>query len=183
MYTSPVFGGFRVQVGTGQKDNVGEANEASIWYSGKLAGDLQAAIGWSEVKNAGALAGCTTCDNRLTMGGSCRGSTLPASTSPPSTPRGSSTACRAAAMRSTTSLKVGYKFGPHAIACSMAAWRRSGRGRRRGDGAFNIAYVWNPIRWAELYASYTLCMLDRTRAGIGDANDITVVTVGTRIRF
>ena len=148
MYTSPVFGGFRVQVGTGQKDNVGEANEASIWYSGKLAGDLQAAIGWSEVKNAGALAGCTTCDNRLTMGGSVSwlhtsgfNITAQYTTRELDSVPGGRDALHYA-------LKVGYKFGPHAIA---ALWQHGEDQAAAGDeaDAFNIAYVWNPIRWAE----------------------------------
>ena len=179
MYTTPVFGGFRVQVGTGQKDNTGEANEASLWYSGKLAGDLQAAIGWSEVKNAGI---CATCDNRLTMGGSVSwlhtsGLNLTAQYTTrelDSVPGG----------RDATSMafKVGYKFGPHAIA---ALWQHGEDQAADGDKAdgFNIAYVWNPIRWAEFYTSYTLWQLDHSRPGVGDANDITVFTLGSRIRF
>src|SRR5919109_5192778 len=68
MYTTPVFGGFRAQVGTGQKDDDGEAIEASVWFSGRLAREFQAALGWSKVKPAGVS--CATCDDRETFGGS-----------------------------------------------------------------------------------------------------------------
>ena len=40
--------------------------------------------------------------------------------------------------------------------------------------------MWNPIRWAEIYAGYRIYQLART--GV-DVEDITVGQIGTRIRF
>jgi len=175
MYTTPTFGGFRVQAGYGQKDNTGEATEVSVWYSGKLAGELQAAIGYSTVN-----LGTATTDDRVTMGGSV--SWLHTS------------GLNLTAQYTTRELdgvvggrdadhmffKVGYKFGVHAIS---VAWEQTKDQAAADDKAtgMSIGYVWNPIRWAEFYAAYHLFSLDRT--GVSDVNDITVGVVGTRIRF
>jgi predicted porin len=174
MYTTPVFGGFRAQVGMGQKDNTGEAVEASLWFSGKLAGELQAAIGWSNVNN-----GTATTDDRMTMGGSV--SWLHTS------------GFNVTAQYTTRELdgvvggrdadhmmlKLGYKFGTHAIS---AAWAMGNDQAAAGDEAtvYSLGYVWNPIRWAEFYGGVHLFQLDRTAVS---ADDIMIVAIGTRIRF
>jgi hypothetical protein len=174
MYTTPVFGGFRFQVGTGQKGD--QVNEASLWYSGKLAGELQAAIGWSEEKAT--VAGV---DNNETMGGSI------------SWLHTSGFNITAAYTQADLSVapsreakhfygKVGYKFGQHAI--SLAYFQGEDQAAAGDEAtAYTIGYVWNPIRWAEIYANAILYQLDHTRAGVGSANDITVFAIGSRIRF
>ena len=173
MYTTPTFGGFRAQVGTGQKSDTGEVNEASLWFSGKFAGDLQAAIGWSEEKTGGAGV-----KNNETVGGSV--SWLSAAGF-------NVTAAYTQADLSVTPArkakhwygKVGYKFGAHAI--SFAYFQGDDQNAADDEAkAYTVGYVWNPIRWAEIYANYILYTLDRT--GV-DVNDITVATIGTRIRF
>jgi predicted porin len=178
MYTTPVFGGFRAQAGYGQKDNTGEAVEASTWYSGKLAGELQAALGYSEVKSGGTPA-CPTCDNRLTVGGSVSwlhtsgfNITGAYTTRELDTVPGGRDADH-------TFVKVGWKFGQHAIS---AAYELVNDLQAAGDEftVMSVGYVWNPIRWAEFYAGYHLMSLDRPNVDVGD---ITVVAIGTRIRF
>lgn len=172
-YVTPVFGGFRAQIGTGQKSTAGEVNEASIWYSGKLAGDIAAAVGWSEEKTGG-----LGVDHNETIGGSVSwlhtsGLSLTFSYTEQtfsSTPA-----------RDGTHMwgKVGYKFGQHAISASYGQTEDQ---QLQGDEGkvFGAGYVWNPIRWAEFYASYHLFQLDRTGVNV---EDITVLGIGTRIRF
>jgi predicted porin len=170
MYTTPVFGGLRAQVGFGQRTSAGEAVEASLWYSAKLAGDLQAAIGWSKVNLAPTA--------RETIGGSISwlhtsGLNLTASYT--------TRDLDVAPARDAThwSAKVGWKFGPHAVSFIYALGEDQGVAGDEAAG-YAVAYVWNPIRWAELYVNYILYTLDRPAAS---ANDVTVATVGTRIRF
>jgi hypothetical protein len=40
--------------------------------------------------------------------------------------------------------------------------------------------VWNPVRWLELYAAYKIHQMDRTA---GSLEDVTIGTIGTRVRF
>jgi hypothetical protein len=176
MYTTPVFGGFRAQAGFGQKSATGEATEASLWYSGKLAGELQAALGYAKVSAATAGA-----SDKETIGGSIAWlhtsginlaynyTTVDVSVTPP-------TASRDATY---SFYKVGYKFGQHAISLAYAVGEDQ---QAAGDEATGIAfgYVFTPIRWAEIYAGYIMYELDRP--GVA-ANDITTAQVGTRIRF
>ena len=49
--------------------------------------------------------------------------------------------------------------------------------KAKGTG---IGYVFSPVRWADIYATYMIFKLDRTGA---DLNDVTVAAVGSRIRF
>ena len=176
MYTTPTFGGFRAQAGVGQKDNTGEATEASLWYAGKLMGDFQAAIGWSSVNlNLGPGA-----EDRETIGGSA--SWLHASglnLTVWHTQAKGIDAADADRKGKFTGVKVGYKFGQHAIAVDYGM---DDDQVARGDEAktYGVGYVWNPIRWAEIYAGYRIYQLDRP--GV-DVEDITVGQIGTRIRF
>lgn len=172
MYTTPVFGGFRAQVGFGQRTSAGEAVEASVWFSGKLAGDFQAALGWSNVSADGSATG-----DRETIGGSV--SWLHTSGF---NVTGSYTTRDLNAQNrdiSHWSVKLGWKFGPHAISGIYALGEDQAAAGDEATG-YGLAYVWNPIRWAEIYASYILFQLDRP--GVS-ANDVTSFQVGTRLRF
>jgi predicted porin len=168
MYTTPVFGGLRAQVGFGQRTAAGEAVEASLWYSAKLAGELQAAIGWSSVNTAPF--------KRETIGGSISWlHTSGFNVTGSYTTRDLDTAARDA---SHWSAKVGYKFGPHAVSFIYALGEDQAEAGDEAAG-YAVAYVWNPIRWAEIYVNYILFTLDRA----APTNDVTIATVGTRIRF
>jgi hypothetical protein len=176
MYTTPTFSGFRAQVSHGQSGNF-DVNEASLWYGGKLGGfgELAAAVGWSE---QGAAAG-----NRKdeTIGGSISwlhtsGINLTASY----TQRTNPTLETTAELESTFMyFKVGYKFGQHAIAVDYA----EGEDFVAIDDKakmYGIGYVWNPIRWLELYAAYKIHEFDRPNVAF---DDVKIGHVGTRIRF
>jgi predicted porin len=183
MYTTPVFGGFRAQVSTGQKSatlgagpqNTSEANEASIWWSGKLAGELQAALGWSEEKNNVLPGG----ENNETIGGSI--SWLHTSGLNVTFAYTESSVPNTLASRDATQMwgKVGYKWGQHAISVSYGLFDDQAALDDEGD-VVSIGYVWTPIRWAEFYVGLHQYTLDRPGAAV---EDMQVAAVGTRIRF
>jgi hypothetical protein len=181
MYTTPVFNGFRAQVGFGQKSNTGEASEASLWYSGKLAGELQAAVGWAHVSSTAAGV-----EAKETIGGSIAWlHTSGINLAWNFTQVDLAVATGAASQEATYNFfKVGYKWGTHAISLAYALGEDQVTGVVGDEAtAYAVGYVWTPIRWAEIYANYIMYSLDHTRAGVADASDITVATVGTRIRF
>jgi len=177
MYTTPVFGGFRVQAGMGQTAGsapafgAGEALEASIWYAGKFAGEFQAAIGWADV-NVGP-------DHLVHFGGSASwlhtsGFNIGAAYA--TRDLGSFGANRDATHMNA---QVGYKWGQHAVALKYEVTEELAAANDEATG-IGFGYVWNPIRWAEFYVAYMMFELDRP--GV-DVNDITVGAIGTRIRF
>jgi len=181
MYTTPVFGGFRGQVGFGQKSDTGEATEASLWYSGKLAGELQAAIGWAKVSPT-----ATGLEPKETIGGSIAwlhtsGINLAYNYTSVELPLATGAAGQDA---SYNFFKVGYKWGTHAISLAYALGEDQVSGTVGDEAtAYALGYVWNPIRWAEIYANYIMYSLDHTRAGVNAAGDVNVAALGTRIRF
>ncbi|HSA68420.1 MAG TPA: porin [Burkholderiales bacterium] len=179
MYTTPVFGGFRAQVGTGQKTAASEVNEASIWWSGKLAGEIQAALGWSEEKLNTVING----DHNETIGGSVSwlhtsGLNVTFAYTESKTPN---VAPSVTGTHMWT--KVGYKWGQHAIAVSYGLMDDQFADGDEGD-AIGIGYVWTPIRWAEFYVGLHQYTLDaRVGGATVSAEDIQVAAIGTRIRF
>ena len=178
MYTTPVMNGFRAQASYGQKSDAGEAIEASLWWSGKLAGDLQMAVGWSEER----LSTSDAIPNNVTIGGSI--SWL--HTSGFNVTFAYTTMEIAAATRDdaeATWIKVGYKWGQHAIALDYLIADNNAANNDEGT-SMGIGYVWNPIRWLEVYAGYRVFMLDRTSAGVTTSlEDVTVAQIGSRVRF
>jgi hypothetical protein len=205
MYTTPTFGGFRGQVGYGQKSAAGEVTEASLWYAGKLMGDLQAAIGYSNERLATPpTATAAEGPNNETVGGSISwlhtsGFNVTAAYTQ-MTIGGAAGLCAATTCAGGTAttqrddvkfmwFKVGYKFGRHAIAVDYGTVEDQAA---QGDEAksYGIGYVWNPVPYLELFAGYRIYQLDREDAimtangqgGLG-IEDITVGQIGTRIRF
>ncbi len=75
--------------------------------------------------------------------------------------------------------KIGYKSGMHAVSLDHAI---ADDQAAQGDKAkmFGVGYVFTPVKWAELYAGAKVHSLDRT--GV-DFEDITIVTLGTRVKF
>jgi len=179
MYTTPVFGGLRAQVGFGQRTAVGEATEASVWYSGKLMGDFQAAIGWSTV-NLG-TPGPAGSPDRETIGGSFSWLHTSGLNFTFSYTQVDGIGGTNAAQRDATFWwgKVGYKFGQHAIAVDYGTTEDNLLVGDEGK-QYGIGYTWNPIRWFELYAGYRIFQLDRPAVS---AEDVTIGMIGTRIRF
>lgn len=174
MYTTPTFGGFRAQAGFGQKSDAGETREASIWYSGKLAGDLQAAIGRSTEKTGNAAG----LQHNVTMGGSIAW----LHTSGFNLAYNYTNASLSVAPDRDAKYhfaKVGYKFGQHAVSIALAKGDDQAAANDEAK-AWALGYTWNPVRWTEVYAGYITYSLDRP--GV-DVNDIKTAQVGTRIRF
>jgi hypothetical protein len=178
MYVTPVFAGFRAQVSRGQNANT-DIKEISGWYSARLGGlgDLAAAIGYS---NQGAAGPGLTKD--VTMGGSVSwlhtsGFNLTYSY----TTRDNPTTLAGATVRESTFnyIKAGWKFGQHAIAVDYAMGDDFAA---VGDEAkmYGVGYVWNPVRWLELYAAYKVHSLERST---GSLEDVKIATLGTRVRF
>jgi predicted porin len=171
MYTTPVFGGLRAQVGAGQV-GTGEAKEASLWYAGKIAGDFQAALGWSDV-NIGP-------EHRQTIGGSAAWLHT-SGFNVAGTYAVRDLGGTAATNREVTywSAAVGWKAGQHAIALKYEVTEDLAAAGSETTG-IGLGYVWNPIRWAEIYAGYIIFEHDRPLTPL---NDITVAMIGSRIRF
>jgi hypothetical protein len=186
MYVTPTFNGFRGQASIGQKaggtavGTVGgtlDVMEFSLWYGGKMGalGDLSAAIGWSRKD------GTSTTTEDEYIGGSVSwlhtsGFNLTYSYSNRDQP----VALGAAARDSTWNyIKAGFKWGQHAIAVDYAMGEDFAN---LGDEAtmYGVGYVWNPIRWLELYAAYKVHSLDQTA---GSLEDVKIGHIGTRIRF
>ena len=188
LYTTPSFNGFRATASWGQNGN-SDIYEIGGWFNGKLGGlgEIAAAVGYSNQGNGNVPGGT----HDVTMGGSIswlhtsginvtvswtdRDQPTSASCVPPSD------GCIGGTVRNSTFqyVKVGYKFGPHAIALDY------GMGddfARSGDEAtvMGVGYVYNPVRWLELYAGYKEHELDRSGVSL---NTIKVGTVGTRVRF
>ena len=177
MYVTPTFGGFRGQLSWGQNGN-GDIKEASVWYGAKMGGlgELAAALGWSE---AGLPAVGVT--KRETFGGSVswlHGSGLNLTYS--YTNRDNSVAATAAGRDSTFNyFKVGFKRGQHAVAVDYAMGDDF---TAVGDEAkmYGLGYVWSPVRWLDVTASYKVHQLD---VAAGSLEDIKIGTIGTRVRF
>jgi porin-like protein len=176
-YTTPTFGGFRAQFSNGQRTAAAEANEASIWYTGKLAGDLQAAVGWSR-QNSSTPAGVP---DRETFGGgvawlSAAGFNIAANYTEV---KGVAQVAGNDRKGKTTWLKVGYKFGQHAVALDYGMYDDIAAAGDEGK-SIGAGYTWAPTRWAEIYAGYHLFTLDRPGVSL---EDVTVFAIGTRVRF
>jgi porin-like protein len=177
MYTTPTFGGFRAQFGQGQRTVGGESTEASVWYSGKLAGELQAAIAWSSVNNSNSAGA----PDRETIGGGIAwlhtsGINLAFNMTQVEGISGTAADSRKGKHQW---FKVGYKFGQHAVALDYGIYDDQAASGDEGT-SIGLGYVWNPVRWAELYAGYHLFSLDRASVSL---EDITVFAIGTRVRF
>jgi hypothetical protein len=157
MYVTPTFGGFRAQASWGQNGNA-DIKEISAWYGAKMGGlgELAAAVGWSEqgAVTAGGTKDYSNRDNPAVAGAAVRDSTF-------------------------NYIKAGFKRGQHAIAVDYAMGDDFAA---VGDEAkmYGIGYVWNPVRWLELYAAYKVHQLDITG---GSLEDIKIGTIGTRVRF
>jgi hypothetical protein len=194
MYVTPTFGGLRGQVSIGQKSGgttgtlpsgsaaggLTDVKEASLWYGAKLGGlgEVGFAGGWSsrdatapgltkDVYWGGSASWLHTSGFNLTGSYSARDN--------PTTVAGTS-----ARKSKFTYLKAGYRFGGrHAIAADIAFGDDFAAA---GDEAtmWGIGYVWNPLRFLELYAAYKIHELDRPGTS---TSDIKIGHVGTRVRF
>ncbi len=172
-YDTPKFGGFSVAASMGSNANR-DTRELALWYTGDMGGlgRLAAAAG---ISNQNAVPGG---EDDETIGGSVswlHGSGL-----------NLTLAHSQREFRATddegkfTYAKVGYKFGRHAVALD---WGRGEDQSIVGDEGtmVGVGYVWAPVAWADLYAAVKRHSLDRDAGG--DAEDISIFMVGTRVKF
>jgi predicted porin len=175
-YDTPAFGGFRVAASWGTKDAGRDVSELALWYSGEMGGlgRLAAALGWSNQQANVDLA--TSVEDEV-VGGSVswlHGSGLNL------TLGHSQRDFRITGDKGKfTYAKVGYKFGRHAVSLDWGQGEDISLVGDEGD-MIGVAYVWNPIAWAEVYAAYKVHGLDRP--GL-DVDDINIFMIGSRIRF
>lgn len=166
-YDSPALGPIKVALSTGVKDNVDVSEVALRFSTGLAGGKLAGAIGSSQQD--------TTPIEDKTTGGSVSwllASGLNFTYSTSTRERGNRDA-------NFSYFKIGYKFGQHALAVD------TGKGEDQdtlGDEAkvVGIGYVYQPQKWAELYASYKVHSFDR--AGVS-ADDVSFLVVGSRLKF
>jgi len=216
MYVTPTFGGFRAQASWGQKAASGvtlaapanfstagtpvtantDVKELSAWYGAKLGGfgELAAALGWSE-RGANVPGG----SKDEYIGGSISwlhgsGINLTFSHTRRDQPfTGTQVAAGVSLESKFTYFKVGWKRGAHAVAVDMAVTEDFSA---MGDSAqmIGVGYVWNPVRWLEIFAAYKVHSLDRDGSqngavvgGVTTAaatfDDVKIGTIGTRVRF
>lgn len=172
-YDTPKFGGFSVAGSWGTKDGGRDVGELALWYSGDMGalGRLAAALGWSSQQADVDVA--TSVEDEV-VGGSVswlHGSGLNL------TLAHSQRDFRAVGDEATfTYAKLGYKFGRHAVSLDWGVGEDQVAGAE--SDMIGIGYVWSPVAWAEIYAGYKIHGLDVT-----GADDIKVMTVGSRIRF
>jgi len=171
-YDSPSFGpvGIAASIGVKGGDDVYElAARPELEIGG---GKLASAIGYSVEKRGGTTGDETTLGFSVsylfasgfngTLAYATRGNDAPGSED-----------------NTFTYLKLGYKTGPHAMSFDYGIGNDFDAA---GDDstAFGLAYVYSAAKWLELYAGGKIHSLDRTGA---DLDDVTIVAVGSRIKF
>lgn len=167
-YDAPAFGPVSIAVATGTVSD-GDGTDAAIRYNSDLGdGKLAAAFGFSTAS----VGGNTT----ETLGGSA--SYL--------LDNGFNVTLAVANREDDLTLdsdtfysKVGYKSGQNAVSADFGQTSDLAGNGIDGD-FFGVQYVHKPIGWMELYAAGKVHSLD---GGGTDADDISIVMLGTRIKF
>jgi predicted porin len=171
-YDSPSFNGFGLAASVGSKDTDRDVNEVALRYAGGGGfGQFAAALGYSNEDPA-------TPGGRddITTGASASwlhpaGYNVTFATS--------SRDITAARKGKFNYMKLGYKWGDHALSTDFAVAKDE---NAAGDEAkvFGVAYVYKAAKWAELYALAKNHSLDRPGSTF---EDIRVVMAGTRLKF
>lgn len=178
-YDTPSFSGFSIAVSTGTQNGSGEdVVEYGLKYSGGLGGGnkLAGAVGVSTKKRGGPT------DDRDTTGGSISlllssglNFTLATTNVEDDGP------AVGAKDSDFTYFKVGQKMGQHAVAVDFGRGEDQLTTNLGEEGeVIGIGYVYKPAKWAELYAGYKVHSLDANGASF---DDITIITVGSRLKF
>lgn len=171
-YDTPSFGPLGLAASFGTRGDDDDTTEVAGYYSGEMRGlgRLAAALGYSTRHRGGAEG------SDETFGGSA--SLLLAD--------GFNVTLSYAQKENDADLdadnmyaKLGYKADVHAVSVDYGV-----TSDLFGDGVdsefFSVGYVFRPVGWAELYAGGRVHSLD---APDFDADDITVVAAGTRLKF
>lgn len=169
-YDTPSLGPVKISLSTGSKGNQ-DVKELALSFSSSIAGGKLAGVLGTSTQDRTAPA----VDDKTTGG-----SISWLSSSGFSVTFATSSKDESATQKAKFNyVKLGYKFGKSAISID------SGKGKDQasvGDEAdvTGIAYVYKPVKWAEIYAAYKTHSLDRPGSNF---NDITILLVGSRIKF
>ena len=170
-YDTPSFNGFTGALSSGTKANTA-VQELALRYSGDLGGmgKLAGAIGYSKEGAApGGIDDKTTGGSVSWLSRSGISATF-------------ATSSRDVAVNREGKynyFKLGYQVGRHAVS---ADYGRAKDEAAIGDSAkvMGLAYVYTPVRWAEIYAAVKRHALDRPGTGF---HDIDILMAGTRLKF
>lgn len=172
-YDSPSFNGFSLAGSLGTKDaDRREVSEVALRYAGRTGiGEIAAALGFSSQDAAapggqkdevtgGSISWLHPAGYNVTFGTTSR------ELSPTRDGK-------------FNYLKLGYKWGDHAVATDFAM---ADDQNAAGDEAkmVGVAYVYKAAKWAELYALAKNHSLDRPGSAF---EDIRIVMAGTRLKF
>lgn len=169
-YDTPSLGPVKISLSTGSKGNQDVKEIALSFNSSFAGGKLAGTLGTSTQERT-----TPAVDDKITGGSiswlSSNGINITFATS--------SEDLSAAQKGKFNYVKLGYKFGQSAISVDM------GKGKDQanvGDEAdvIGIAYVYKPVKWAEIYGAYKTHSLDRPGSNF---DDITILLVGSRIKF
>jgi len=170
-YDTPNFNGFTGAISSGTKAN-NNVQEFALRYSGDMGamGRLAGAIGYSRED---AVPGGV--DDKVT-GGSISWRMRNGISATFATSKRDITATREGKFNY---FKLGYQWGQHAIS---GDYGRAKDEAAAGDNAkvMGLAYVYTPVRWADIYAAYKKHTLDRPGTSFHDVN---ILMAGTRLRF
>lgn len=175
-YDSPALGPVKLSLSTGNTRAGNGATEFALRFSSDLGGigKIEGALGKSTEKLAD-TSGPGTKDDETTgasvawLHGSGLNLALAISERDVDTNR----------KRKFNYLKAGYKMGQHAVSLEM--------GKGKDQAALNdeaevmgLAYVYSPVKWAELFAGWRVYSLDRPGTTF---SDIDVLAVGAYFKF
>jgi len=170
-YDSPKIGPVTISVSTGTKGS-NDVQEYGVWYSQDLgaAGKLAFAVGFSTNELA-----APTGDQETTGGSiswlSPTGWNVTVATSNVENDAGKDSDFQY--------LKVGYMTGKHAFSADFAMGEDQALVGAEGEH-FGFQYVYTPTKAVDLYAGYKTVSLDLPGATF---EDITILTVGSRVKF
>jgi predicted porin len=172
-YDSPRLGGFGIAVSTGSKASA-DVHEIGLTYTGDMGGlgRLAGALGFSKNNTSDILG-----DDIETTGGSVswlHGSGFNVTLAHSRRDFGS-----LGEDGKFTYAKLGYKFGRHAVSLDWGKGEDIAIDGVEGD-MVGVGYVWAPAAWADIYAAIKR---HGAEGGGTDADNITFMMVGTRIKF
>jgi hypothetical protein len=170
-YDTPALGPVNISVSTGVKDGF-DTKEFALWYSGDLGGGnkLAGALGSSNQERApGNVDDKTTGGSISWLGLSGINVTLSTSKRDIS----------ATQQGKFTYIKVGYKAGQHSF--SVDSGKAKDQDLTDDEAKVSgLAWVYKPVKWAEIYAAYKKHTLDRPGSNF---DDITILMFGSRLKF
>jgi hypothetical protein len=148
-------------------------NEIGLWYRGKLAGDILAAIGYGEEKSGTA----TTPHNEVIAGSISWLHTSGLNVTLAYSQQDFSVA--PSREGTWTYGKLGWKFGSHYLSAGYGMSEDQAAIGDEGD-VIQLGYTWTPVRWFDIFALYQLFTLDRPGVSV---EDVTIGTIGAVVRF